>query len=223
MPEIFLTPRAFRTHSRSFFCPSSGVCRADFPPLASDKRRYAGSSHACLTGLTCPTRPTRPTAEGRVSIIRVRVSVNARSDRGRVVECRALRRGGDRLATTVCEHRNACGAFKRFLRGQPTVCRHSPIASVREKVLPITSVCGIFRGIDHATLCAGDRLATTVCEHRNASGAFERYRKRLFADFHPQTFVDVVGQVGQVCGAYHKATAVCNPSPGVLSYSRCRS
>ena len=32
----------------------------------------------------------------------------------------------------MCEHRNGSGAFKRFLRGQPTVCRHSPITLVRE-------------------------------------------------------------------------------------------
>ena len=40
--------------------------------------------------------------------------------------------GGDRLATTVCGHRNASGAFKRFfLRGQTPVCRLSPAAQAR--------------------------------------------------------------------------------------------
>ena len=32
---------------------------------------------------------------------------------------------------------------------------------------------------------AGDPLAATVCEHRNACGAFKRYRERPFADIHP--------------------------------------
>ena len=34
-------------------------------------------------------------------------------------------------------------------------------------------------------IASSDPLATTVCGHRNASGAFKRHRERLFADLHP--------------------------------------